>query len=88
MVPTKKGSKSRKNVKNKEVKNPYDGDNAFQPIHHISKPLLIGNQEIVPTPHVSAEQQAIYASQVIIILTLVDKILGYMGPMLSSGCLE
>ena len=86
MEPTKKSIKSNNNVKNMEAKNT---DNvAFQPIHHITKPLLDGNQELVPTPHVSVKQQAINASQVIIPFTLADKTLGYMGPMLSSGCLE
>ena len=49
---------------------------------------MVGNKEFVPTPTLSAEQCAIYASQVIIPFTLADRNLGYIGPLVNVDDVE
>ena len=69
--------------KTKSEKGKRNKDNAAsKPLLQISAPLMIGNQEFVPTPSLKNEQIAIYSSQVLIPFTLASKTLGFMGPVL------
>ena len=49
-----------------------------------SKIINLDNQEFISTPKLTQEQKAIYASQVIIPTTVLDKTLGVMGPLIST----
>src|ERR1051325_1394687 len=53
-----------------------------------SKIINLDNQEFITTPKLTQEQKAIYASQVIIPTTVLDKTLGVMGPLISTERLE
>src|ERR1051325_9351001 len=53
-----------------------------------SKIINLDNQEFIATPKLTQEQKAIYASQVIIPTTVLDKTLGVMGPLISTERLE
>src|ERR1043165_5661177 len=54
----------------------------------VSKIINLDNQEFITTPRLSQEQKAIYASQVIIPTTVLEKTLGVMGPLISTERLE
>src|ERR1051325_10618842 len=53
-----------------------------------SKIINLDNQEFITTPKLTQEHKAIYASQVIIPTTVLDKTLGVMGPLISTERLE
>ncbi|XP_058768267.1 uncharacterized protein LOC131641989 [Vicia villosa] len=54
--------------------------NALQPVLKLQKPMQMGNQEYIPIPN-TAEERAIYASQVIIPFELSGKTYAFMGPL-------
>ena len=75
-MASQKKSKFGKSKQNKD-------DVASNPLLKVTTPIMIGNQEFVPTPSLRNEQIAIYASQVMIPFTLASDTLGYMGPILN-----
>src|SRR3954463_3436150 len=54
--------------------------NVLQPILKLQKPTQLGNQEYIPKPN-TAEEHAIYASQVIIPFELSEQACAFMGPL-------
>ena len=70
-----------KSKSGKRKQHTYDA--ASNPLLKVATPIMIGNQEFVPTPSLRNEQIAIYASQVIIPFTLASDTLGYMGHILN-----
>ncbi|XP_058772354.1 serine/threonine-rich protein adg2-like [Vicia villosa] len=54
--------------------------NALQPVLKLQTPMQMGNQEYIPNPN-TAEERAIYASQVIIPFELSVKTYAFMGPL-------
>src|SRR4051812_11590340 len=54
--------------------------NVLQPVLKLQKPTQLGNQEYIPKPN-TAEERAIYASQVIIPFELSGKTCAFMGPL-------
>ena len=63
----------------KSKQNKYDVSS--NPLLKVATPIMIGNQEFIPTPSLRNEQIAIYTSQVIIPFTLASDTLGYIGPI-------
>src|SRR4051812_44227147 len=54
--------------------------NILQPVLKLQKPTQLGNREYIPKPN-TAEERAIYASQVIIPFELSGKTCAFMGPL-------
>ena len=73
-------STSKKSGKSKQI-----SDSNMKPA---SKIINLDNQEFISTPKLTPEQKVIYASQVIIPTTVLDKTLGVMGPLISTERLE
>src|ERR1044072_5282309 len=78
--PSAPATSSKKSGKSKQIPS-----SSLKPA---SKIINLDNQEFISTPKLTPEQKAIYASQVIIPTTVLDKTLGVMGPLISTERLE
>src|ERR1051325_9988029 len=78
--PSAPAPSSKKSGKSKQA-----SSSNLQPTSRI---INLDNQEFISTPKLTPEQKSIYASQVIIPTTVLDKTLGVMGPLISTDRLE